>query len=1437
MNVPSRKKADESGGCGFLSMAEKTAKYRIGIDIGSTTIKTVILDCDGKTVYQNYERHMSETRKALLRHLEKIREITGSGSFTLALTGSSAMGIATEAGIPFEQEVIACASAVEKLIPQTDTAIELGGEDAKITYFRGSMEQRMNGACAGGTGSFIDQMAALLSTDAAGLNELASRGKEIHTIASRCGVFAKTDVQALMNTGISREDIALSVFQAVVNQTIGNLAQGRPIKGHVAFLGGPLHFLPVLRERFVKTLELAPDEVVEVEDSNYFVARGAALCESARQCDLGEIMKAVARPPSVHGSTGAGFTLFDSDEDYEKFKERHRKERVPRGDLAAAKGPLFVGIDAGSTTTKLACCDRDHRLLYTDYRSNGGAPLKAAIAELKDLYKVLPEGAYIASCCSTGYGEDLVKAALHADMGEVETFAHLRAASEFRRGVTFVMDIGGQDMKCFFVKDGVIGGITLNEACSAGCGSFIETFAKSLGMPVSEFAALAVKSRHPVDLGTRCTVFMNSRVKQAQKDGAEVADISAGIAVSVIRNALFKVMQLRDMKSLGDRIVVQGGTFLNDAVLRAMEKLTGHEVTRPDLAGLMGAYGAALLASERSKEGARSTLLGADELGSFEAKGRTYRCRKCGNNCSITMLRFPDGGRYYTGNRCEKGIGGKSASSEENSIYEYKYRRVFDYKPREGAPLGKIGIPRVLNMYEDYPFWFTLLTELGFEVVLSDRSSAALYYTGMATVPSDSLCYPAKLAHGHVMNLIEKGVKTIFYPCVPLNMYDDYIKLDNHYNCPVVASYPENIRSNMDILREKKINFLEPFLPIYDQKSMLPRLEKEFAQYGFRKSQLKEAIAKAYAELDRYRSDVLERGHEIIDEARREGRHLILLAGRPYHIDPEINHGIPQMISSYGLPIISEDCVRDMAIQQEHSGLVNQWSYHARLYHAAEFAAESQDVTLIQLSSFGCGLDAITTDQVRSILEDHGRVYTMLKLDEVSNLGSARIRLRSLLAALKERQVPKFEPIKFEQRPIFTEECRRKHTILAPQMAPIHFELFKTVLRKYGYKIVIPPMPDRKAIDLGLEYVNNDMCYPAIVIIGQLIQALKSGNYDPDNTSIVLFQTCGACRATNYMAVLRKALKFAGFGQVPVFALHGLETDAFKMTMPILRDATRAAVMGDTLMRVKNRIEPYEIHKGDTKALYDKWLAKCQEALESGRASEYKKTIRDMVEAFDSAPIRDIPRKPRVGIVGEILVKYHPVANNFLERELLAEGAEVVMPDFVDFFLYLACDPIVEHRLLGGSFKDEAWSRIFIAIVNHFRAPASRALKNSRRFSAPEGIFDIMKMASRFVSPGNLAGEGWFLTGEMVKLIHEDVPNIVCLQPFGCLPNHITGKGVVHSLRQAFSQANIVTIDCDAGSSEVNQLNRLKLMLTVARRACDAAQAAAADEPIAFKQG
>lgn len=1396
------------------------SSLNVGIDIGSTTIKVVVLNQAKEIIYKTYARHFSEISRALHENLAALRSIVGQQRFSFALTGSAGMGVAQRVGLPFVQEVVACASAVRSLIPQTDTAVELGGEDAKITYFGQASEQRMNGICAGGTGSFIDHMAALLSTDAPGLNALAEKGKQIYTIASRCGVFAKTDIQALVNDGVAKADIALSIFQAVVNQTIGNLAQGRPITGHIAFLGGPLYFLSALRKRFIETLKLTPDEIVPVNDGCYFVAMGAALSGESKIMDFGRLAESVqeTRRKTMLGSRSSTFVLFKDEEEYAVFRARHDQAKVPQGDLASYTGPLYIGIDAGSTTTKLAVIGKNREILYTAYEKNGGSPLRSVIQELKSFYTQMKPDQYVASTLTTGYGEGIVKAAVHADAGEVETFAHLRAAQEFCPDVTFVLDIGGQDMKCFFVKDGNIGNITLNEACSAGCGSFIQNFAEGLHMQPAAFAAKAVESKEPVDLGTRCTVFMNSRVKQAQKEGASVADISAGIALSVVKNALFKVMQLRDVSALGDHIVVQGGTFYNDAVLRALELLLHRDVIRPDIAGLMGAYGAALLALETGKT--QSTLLSAVALDSFSVKTNSYRCRGCGNQCLITASTFADGRRYFTGNRCERGIGKECTYDKTPNIYEYKYKRLFKYyRPLAHPSRGQIGIPRVLNMYEDYPFWFTFFTMLGYEVVLSGETTAQTYFRGMATVPSDSLCYPAKLVHGHIMDLIRRGIKKIFYPCIPYNINDETHASDNHYNCPVVASYAENIRGNMDILREKEIKFLQPFLPLNNSQRLIERLIEELAEEHLKRNEIEAAVEAAYIELEHYKKDVRKYGQKILERVEREHLTAILLAGRPYHIDPEINHGIPEMIQSYGLPVLSEDMLYHQPARKEALSIVNQWSYHARLYHAASYAAEHDNITLIQFSSFGCGLDAITTGQVRAILEEHHRLYTMIKLDEVSNLGAARIRVRSLIAALARRQSLPYHSTEIIERPRFTEECRRTYTIIAPQMAPIQFRLLETTLRKYGYRLVIPQMPDRSAIDLGLRYIHNDMCYPAIVVIGQLLSVIQSGQCDPNHTAIMLFQTCGACRATNYLNLMRTALKDAGYGQVPVFACVGRpsETDAFVMSHQCSADVTKSIVYGDLLMRVKNRVKPYEKVPGSTERLYEKWMARCQDEIVHGNYFRYQTTIRSIVEEFDHLPIHEDIWKPRVGIVGEILVKYHPIANNRLEEFLASEGAEVIMPDLLNFMEYMAFDAIVKHKLLDGSYWDKLKAEISIQVMEFFRRPAVKALAKSRRFTPPANIKELAKLASQQVSLGNMAGEGWFLTGEMMELAERGIYNVVCLQPFGCLPNHITGKGVMHALRQRYPDSNMIALDCDAGTSEVNQENRIKLMLSVAK--------------------
>lgn len=1393
----------------------------VGIDIGSTTIKVVVLNQAREIIYKKYARHFSEISKALHENLSALRDVVGSRRFSFALTGSAGMGVAERVGLPFVQEVIACASAVKSIIPETDTAVELGGEDAKITYFGRASEQRMNGVCAGGTGSFIDHMAALLSTDALGLNALAEKGRQIYTIASRCGVFAKTDIQALINDGAEKADIALSIFQAVVNQTISNLAQGRPISGHIAFLGGPLYFLSALRKRFIDTLKLTPEEVVPVRDGCYFVAMGAALSEETEVMDFCRLTRSIdrAREDAVFQARSSTFVLFRNREEYEAFRARHDRDCVPKKPLSSYRGPLYIGIDAGSTTTKLAVIGKEKELLYTAYASNEGSPLKSVIAELRSFYGVMTPGQYIASVMTTGYGEGIVKAAIHADGGEVETFAHLRAAQEFCPEVSFVLDIGGQDMKCFFVHQGSIGNITLNEACSAGCGSFIQNFAQGLSMTPEEFAAKAIDSREPVDLGTRCTVFMNSRVKQAQKEGASVGDISAGIALSVVKNALFKVMQLRDVSSLGEHIVVQGGTFYNDAVLRALEILLQRDVVRPDIAGLMGAYGAAILALESGAE--RSTVLSPEGIEAFSVETNSYRCKGCGNQCLITASKFSDGEKYFSGNRCERGIGKTPSKDAVPNIYQYKYERLFEYyEPLKNARRGRIGIPRALNMYEDYPFWFTFFTRLGYEVVLSGKTSVRTYYRGMATVPSDSLCYPAKLVHGHIVDLVEKGVPKIFYPCIPYNIVDKQHSSDNHYSCPVVASYAENIRDNMDILEEKGVKFMQPFLPINDEKRMVERLTEELASEGVGREEIAPAVRAAYEELECYKEDVRRYGDRLLEKVEREHLPAVLLAGRPYHIDPEINHGIPEMIQSYGLPVLSEDMVYHIPVRDGDAlSIVNQWSYHARLYHAASFVAEHNNITLIQFSSFGCGLDAITTGQVKAILEAHHRLYTMIKLDEVSNLGAARIRVRSLMAALARREATSYEPMRAAGRPHFTADCRETHTILAPQMAPIQFELLETVFRKHGYRLVIPKETERSVIDVGLRYVNNDMCYPAIVVIGQMLSVLRSGACDPDLTAIMLFQTCGACRATNYLNLMREALKDAGYGQVPVFACVGRpsETDAFQLSRSCYADVLKGIVYGDLLMRVRNAVKPYEVERGKTERLYEKWMARAKDEIIHGNYFKYRKTLQDIVRDFDAVPIREDMWKPKVGIVGEILVKYHPLANNRLEELLEEEGAEVVMPDLLNFLEYMAFDDIVKRKLLAGGRLDRWKAEISIQMLEFFRHPMAAALRESRRFSPPSSVRELARLAERQVSLGNLAGEGWFLTGEMMELAEHGVPNIVCLQPFGCLPNHITGKGVMHALRKRYPDSNIIALDCDAGTSEVNQMNRIKLMLSVAR--------------------
>ena len=1394
----------------------------LGIDIGSTTVKIAILNKDGEIIFSDYQRHYANIQETLAKIIDEAYEEFGDIPVSPMITGSGGLTLSKHMEIPFVQEVVAVATSLKDYAPRTDVAIELGGEDAKIIYFTGGIDQRMNGICAGGTGSFIDQMATLLKTDAAGLNEYAKNYKAIYPIAARCGVFAKTDIQPLINEGATKEDLSASIFQAVVNQTISGLACGKPIKGNVAFLGGPLHFLTELKQAFIRTLGLEGDAIIAPEHSHLFAASGAAMNAHADlQSSLGELKEKLSHKIELEFEVTRMEPLFASEKEYEDFTERHNKHNVRKGDFSSYKGDLFLGIDAGSTTTKVAVIGDDGSLLYSFYSSNNGSPLKTALKAMKDIYSKMPEGARIVRSCSTGYGEALLKSALLLDEGEVETVAHYTAAAFFDPNVDCILDIGGQDMKCIKIKNNSVDKVQLNEACSSGCGSFIETFAKSLNYEVADFAKIALFAENPIDLGSRCTVFMNSKVKQAQKEGASVADISAGLAYSVIKNALLKVIKLTDPKDLGKQVVVQGGTFYNDAVLRSFERISGCEAIRPDIAGIMGAFGAALIAKDRYT-GQKSTMLSFKEINELRFKTSMTRCQGCINHCLLTVNEFTGDRKFISGNRCEKGLGLEKNKEQIPNLFEYKNERVFrHYKPlkKADAPRGVVGIPRVLNMYENYPFWFTFFTKLGYSVKLSPVSSRKIYELGIESIPSESECYPAKLAHGHVTWLIRQGLEYIFYPCIPYERVE-VPDAGNHYNCPIVTSYGENIKNNIEELRDDKIKYQNPFISLESEEILTKRLVDFFRkENGIPAAEIKAAAHEGWLEMQAVREDMTKKGKEVLQYLKETGRHGIVLAGRPYHSDPEINHGIPDLITSYGVAVLTEDSISELSDVDRPTIVMDQWMYHSRLYKAASFVAKNDNLDLIQLNSFGCGLDAVTTDQVNDILTKQNKIYTVLKIDEVNNLGAARIRIRSLLAAVKDRERKKIEAKRVDtahHRVIFTEQMRKDYTILVPDMSPIHFEILESALASCGYKVEVLKA-DSKCIDYGLKYVNNDACYPSLIVVGQFMQALLSGKYDLHKVALIITQTGGGCRATNYIGFIRRALEKAGMGYIPVISMSaGIEKNpGLKVNLEMANKALQALIYGDVFMRVLYKTRPYEKVKGSANALHEKWKKIAIESFKKANKKQFKKNIQNIVKEFDELELVDI-KKPKVGIVGEILVKFMPLANNFIVELLEEEGAEAVCPDLIDFFMYSLYNANFKAEYLGKKKSSAKINNFLIWFIERYRKCANDALAASKRFHPTVPIQKLAEYASPIVSCGNQTGEGWFLTGEMIELIKSGVPNIVCTQPFGCLPNHVVGKGVIKELRHQYPDSNIVAVDYDPGASEVNQLNRIKLMLSTA---------------------
>ena len=1567
-------------------------QLRVGLDIGSTTVKAVVLDQTdalNEVLFSDYRRHHANVRATVGGLMEDIHaklESLGRGDepIRLAITGSGGLALADSLHVPFVQEVIAETRAIDQEYPQADVIIELGGEDAKITYLKPTPEQRMNGSCAGGTGAFIDQMATLLDTDASGLNNMAKSYETLYPIASRCGVFAKTDLQPLINDGAAKPDLAASIFTAVATQTIAGLASGRPIHGTVIFLGGPLFFMSELREAFHRALEGKVDEFIVPTDAHLYVAFGSALLAGepdqleegdkfeARTCE--DLLSNLEDLKNLPANTPTMPPLFPTETDREAFNERHHREHVHIGTLEGAQGPHFLGIDAGSTTIKATLVNDDREIVWSSYATNEGSPLTAAINIVRKIQNELPENAWIARSCATGYGEGLIATGLHLDEGVVETMAHYRGAEMVSPGVTAVIDIGGQDMKYLAISDGVIDSIAVNEACSSGCGSFLQTFAQSMGLTIQEFTQAALNSTHPVDLGSRCTVFMNSSVKQAQKEGASMEDIAAGLCYSVVRNALYKVIKLRDSGELGDTVVVQGGTFLNDAVLRAFELLTEREVTRPNIAGLMGAYGAALTARMHYTDIAdgiddcdveavggktveiagvahtASNIVSGSELDNLSMTSERDVCKLCQNHCKLTITTFQDGSRYVTGNRCERGGDSKKQRSDRPNLYDYKYKRCFAYRrlTDKKATRGEIGIPRVLNMYENYPFWFTLLTSLGFKVMISGRSSHELFETGIESIASENICYPAKLVHGHIKWLLDKGVKNIFYPCVS---YEENLvpNTDNHYNCPVVANYPVVIGANMPELREEGIRYMRPYFNMANHELMVDRIVEEFAWADVSREEAETAVKAAYAENEVFKHDVQMEGLKALAYMKEHDCKGIVLAGRPYHIDPEINHGIPETICSLGMVVLSEDSISelqpgekldlseflsegeedprkknangfrhvdDRKVTKMPLRVTNQWAYHARLYSAANFVASYPGLELVQLNSFGCGLDAITTDQVSEILADKADVYTMLKIDEVSNLGAAKIRLRSLKAAIEERErnnrnevvVDSSEPVDAQNMPSKkgefrktgsaaptpgrqvmldtvmkanpklteavknaskraaengigeTSEGKKSHnsatmskyanrvpfgkdmkdyTIVAPQMSPIHFSLVESVIRSGGYKFDILKHASRENVETGLKYVNNDACYPAIMVIGQLLDAILDGKYDPDHTALAITQTGGMCRATNYFGLIRKALVDAGYPQIPVIAIstQGIEENpGFTATPALLHRAIKALIIGDLLMKCLYRVRPYEVTAGSANRLYETWDTIVRETIEHHGHSKtarkfigkgylpYQTLVKEIVKSFDALPLKDEPRKVRVGVVGEILVKYQPDANNHVVDVIESQDCEAVVPGIMEF---MTTRPYIsdwnEHYLGTGG------SKIGYAIMRKgldlYMNPVRKAIDLAGgKFSQDQPMPELVKKADEVTSVGVQAGEGWLLTAEILELIESGCPNVICAQPFACLPNHVTGRGMFGKIRRLHPEANIVSIDYDPGASEANQLNRIKLMISAAKKAHKARQ-------------
>ncbi len=1396
---------------------------RIGIDVGSTTAKVVVMSDEGAIIFSRYVRHNAQAVETVSTFLKDLQAEIGDEQAKIAFTGSVGMGFSERYSLPFVQEVAVAARAIQARYGAVSTMIDIGGEDAKVVFFREgkAADLRMNGNCAGGTGAFIDQMAVILNVDVNQLNALALAAERTYPIASRCGVFCKTDIQNLLANNVSREDIAASIFHAVALQTTVTLARGFDIKPPVLLCGGPLTFIPALRKAFADYLSLSDEELIIPDNGALIPAIGAAMAAESNDdyYTLSELLSKLSdTKEQIALAANTVEPIFASNDDYIAWQRRIACSTMGRDVLSAGAHDVFLGIDSGSTTTKIVVLNRDKHLLFSYYSNNQGNPIGAVEKGLTALYEECKNKnatLNILGCCSTGYGEDLIKAAFQLHTSIIETIAHYLAASHFDPQVSFILDIGGQDMKAIFVDDGVIDRIEINEACSSGCGSFIETFAKTLGYTPTSFAQAACSAAAPCNLGTRCTVFMNSKVKQALREGATISDISAGLALSVVKNCLYKVLKLKNVSALGKHIVVQGGTMKNDAVVRALEQLTGTEVRRSDMPELMGAFGCALYAMDH--QGAALAL--EDIIDKAHYTSRILNCKGCHNQCTVTRYKFDNGGTYFSGNKCEKVFtnGAKDRFRGANA-YLFKNELLFNRESEPSSPRMTIGIPRVLNMFEDYPFWHTLFTHCGIRVVLSPPSRIDEYEGVARLVMSDNICFPAKLVHSHIKNLMEQGVDRIFLPFV---VHEKASSDQNSYNCPIVTGYSAVVQS----VQQADVPIDSPTISFKNRQLLIKQCEEYLCSLGVKKRTIKTAIVKAEEAMALYAKNLVEHNEAILQKAKEEKRLVILLAGRPYHADPLIQHDVAEMIADLGIDVISDDIVRQYDSSANETNLIAQWAYPNRILKAAQWVAkQDQNIQFVEMTSFGCGPDAFLIDELRDLLFRYSKALTILKLDDITNVGSMKLRVRSLIESLKIRnsRLEATKTLPQQTTAIYTMEERHRK-ILAPFFTPFLSPLIPPVLRLAGYEIVNLPLSDTESGEWGLKYANNEVCYPATLIVGDVIKAFASGKYDPKDCAVAITQTGGQCRASNYVALIKKALTDAGYADVPVITVTfgeslGNEQPGFKINwMKLIPTALRAILFSDSLSKLYYAARVREKEQGQAEKLKDEYLNRAIELISAQRADELYDCLSQAAADFD-----DICQEKtcvKVGVVGEIFLKFNPYSHKYVVDWMISKGVEVLPPILTDFFMqaFVNRRAKVKNHLEGKSMYDFIYSYAYKQIRKQIERVNSIG-KRCRYFIPFSNIFKTADEAKRVITLSAQFGEGWLLPGEIMSFAANGVRNVISLQPFGCIANHIISKGIEKKIKQFYPDINLLSLDFDSGVSDVNVTNRMLLFVENLRK-------------------